>query len=137
MEKRHSRRARSFYDRRRMAVQHPIDREIRERLRQMAASAKPRQIELAKRIGRSPAWVNKYLNGAGHATVDDVIRIVATVIGLDPPGVTDAERRLLRAWRRLPLDRQEDALDFLQRMGRRRTTRSTARSGQSPRGANN
>jgi transcriptional regulator with XRE-family HTH domain len=115
-----------------MALEHPIDLEIRDRLRQL----KPRQIELAKQIGRSPAWVNKYLNGAGHATIDDVIRIIAIVIGVDPARLTDAERRLLRAWRRLPADKQQDVVDWVQTLGKRqrRATRSTARSGQTTRG---
>lgn len=116
-----------------MALEHPIDAEIRTRLRQL----KPRQIELAQQIGRSPAWVNKYLNGAGHATIDDVIRIAAIVIGVESARLTDEERRLLRAWRRLPTDKQQDVTDFLQTLGkRRRTTRSDVRSGQTPRGAN-
>jgi len=116
-----------------MAVQHPIDLEIRERLRKLA----PRQIELAQRIGRSQGWVNKYLNGVGHATIDDIIRIAAIVIGVDPPRLTDAERRLLRAWRLLPADKQQDVVDWVDTMSRRqrRATRSDARSGQTTRGA--
>jgi len=115
-----------------MALEHPIDVEIRDRLRQL----KPRQIELARQIGRSPAWVNKYLNGAGHATIDDVIRIAAIVIGVEPSRLTDAERRLLRAWRRLPTDKQQDVSDWVHTLGKRRATRSDVRSGQTPRGAN-
>ena len=77
MEKRRKRAGTLSYDRRRMALQHPIDTEIRERLRRQA----PNQIDLGKRIGRSQGWVNKYLNGVGHATIDDVIRIAALLIG--------------------------------------------------------
>lgn len=98
-----------------MAVEHPIDKEIRERLRHR----KPQQTDLAKQIGRSPAWVNKYLNGAGHATIDDLIRIIAIVIGVDPSRLTDAERKLLRAWRRLPADKQQDVVDWVSTLGRR------------------
>jgi transcriptional regulator with XRE-family HTH domain len=119
-----------------MAVRHPIDEEIRERLRQL----KPRQNDLAKQIGRSPAWVNKYLNGAGHATIDDLIRIIAIVIGVDPSRLTDAERQLLRAWRRIPAEKQQDVVDFVRALGRRRrprrATQSDARSGQTTRAAN-
>lgn len=105
---------------------HPIDLEIRDRLRKLvsvsssATATRLRQIELAKRIGRSPAWLNKYVNGAGHATIDDVIRIVAIVIGIDAPRrLTDDEQRVIRAWRRVPAEKQPDTLDWLQRLGRR------------------
>src|SRR4029077_3142004 len=104
MEKRRARLKHSPYDRKRMAAQHPIDAEIRERLRKIA----PHQVELAKRLGRSPGWVNKYINGAGHATIDDVIRIAAVLIGVDALHLTETELRLLRGWRRLPVHRQED-----------------------------
>jgi transcriptional regulator with XRE-family HTH domain len=103
----------------------PIDKEIRERLRKLvtasssATAARLRQIELAKRIGRSPAWLNKYVNGAGHATVDDVIRIVAIVIGIDAPRLTDDEQLVLRAWRRVPVEKKPDGLFFLRGLGRR------------------
>jgi hypothetical protein len=123
MEKRHARRARSSYDRFRMAAHH-IDLEIRDRLRKLVsvsnpATARPRQIELAKRIGRSPAWLNKYVNGVGHATIDDVIRIVAIVIGVDAIRLTADEQRLLRLWRRLSTDKQHDLIAWMQTMGKR------------------
>jgi transcriptional regulator with XRE-family HTH domain len=123
---------------------HPIDQEIRERLRKLVSAptsttaARLRQIELATRIGRSPAWVNKYVNGVGNATVDDVIRIVAIVIGVDAPRLTDDEQALLRAWRRVEEKDQPDLLRWVQNLGRRprRAARSDARSGQTTRGAN-
>jgi transcriptional regulator with XRE-family HTH domain len=102
----------------------PIDKEIRERLRKLVsvntpATARLLQIQLAKRIGRSPAWLNKYVNGVGHATVDDVIRLVAIVIGVDAIQLTPDEQRVLRAWRRVPLEKQPDGLFFLRGLGRR------------------
>jgi hypothetical protein len=102
----------------------PLDEELRERLRKFvtassSAAARPRQIELAKRIGRNPAWLNKYVNGAGHATVDDVIRMIAIVIGIDGPRLTDEEQRVLRAWRRVPVEKKPDGLFFLRGLGRR------------------
>ena len=143
MEKRRRRRARLSYDQRRMA-EHPIDLEIRARLRKLVSASasttetRPRQIEFAKRIGRSPAWVNKYVNNAGHATVDDVIRILAIVIGIDALRLTAAEQSLLRAWRRVDEKDQPDLLRWVQTLGRRprRAARSDARSGQTTRGAN-
>lgn len=116
-----------------MALQHPIDTEIRDRLRKLA----PNQIEFAKRLGRSQGWLNKYINGAGHATIDDVIRIGAILIGVEAPRLTDAEQRLLRAWRRLPIAHQQDALEFLQAFVRRRRPRSAARVGRTSRAPNN
>jgi transcriptional regulator with XRE-family HTH domain len=116
-----------------MAVQHPVDTEIRERLRKLA----PRQVELAKRLGRSQGWVNKYINGAGHATIDDVIRIAAILIGVDAIQLTEAEHRLLRAWRRLPVQRQEDVIDLVEAYAKRRRPRSTARAGGTARAPNN
>jgi hypothetical protein len=103
----------------------PIDKDIRERLKKLvtasgsATTARVLQIEIAKRIGRSPAWVNKYVNGVGHATVDDAIRILAIVIGIDAVRLTVDEHRALRAWRRVPVEKQEDGLFFLQGLRRR------------------
>jgi len=78
---------------------HPIDAAFRERLRAL----KPHRKELAKRIGRSQGWLNKYINGAGKATIDDVIRLAAIVLlGVDSPPMTAEQRRLLRDWDSLP-----------------------------------
>jgi transcriptional regulator with XRE-family HTH domain len=135
MEKRRARLKYSSYDQKRMvkrlAAQHPIDTEIRERLRTLA----PRQIEIAQRIGRSQGWLNKYIHGAGHATIDDVIKIAAILTGVDAPRLTDAERRLLRLWRRLPVDSQQDVVDFVETVDRRRRGQAAGRSGRSPQGA--
>lgn len=105
-----------------MAASHPIDTEIRERLRKL----NPKQIELAKRLGRSQGWLNKYINGAGHATIDDVIRIAAILIGVDALPLTQAEARLLRAWRRLPATRQDDIVDLVEVDAGRRRRRQNA-----------
>jgi transcriptional regulator with XRE-family HTH domain len=135
MEKRRLRLKYSSYDRKRMAKhmasQHPIDTEIRDRLRILA----PRQIEIAQRLGRSQGWLNKYIHGAGHATIDDVIKIAAILTGVDAPRLTDAERRLLRLWRGLEADDQQDVVDFLEMRGRRRRGQAAARSARTPRGA--
>jgi hypothetical protein len=134
MEKRRARLKYSSYDQKQMAkhlaAQHPIDTEIRDRLRILA----PRQIEIAQRIGRSQGWLNKYIHGAGHATIDDVIKIAAILTGVDAPRLTDDERRLLRLWRRLPGDQQQDVVDFLETLARRRG-QSAGRLGRSPRAA--
>lgn len=133
MEKRSARLKYSSYDQKRMAkhmaTQHPIDTEIRDRLRVLA----PRQIEIAQRIGRSQGWLNKYIHGAGHATIDDVIKIAAILTGVDAPRLTDAERRLLRLWRGLDADDQQDAADYLEMRSRRRRGQAAARAGRTPR----
>ncbi len=94
-------------------TRHPIDLAIRERLRSLDL----KQRDLAKAIGRSPAWVSKYLSGVGHATVDDLIRIGA--IALDVQGLSELERRLLNAWTRLPPASQADAVKFFEDWVRR------------------
>ena len=113
-------------------AQHPLDTELRTRLRALD----PHQQELAQRIGRRPAWLNKYIHGAGHATIDDVIRIVAVLNGLDPPQLTEWERQLLRLFRRLKdPDRQHDVLLYLAHVAGRRGG-SSAPAERTPRGAN-
>lgn len=116
------------------AVAHPIDHEIRARLRILNLAQK----DLAKAIGRSAGWVNKYFNGAGHATIDDLIRIFAFVVEVH--GLTTNERRLLRAWKRIPAKSQVDAVEFFEiwvrqqvRRDRETRRRSTARSARTTR----
>jgi transcriptional regulator with XRE-family HTH domain len=90
-----------------MELRHPIDAEVRERLRK----SEPNQIELAKRIGRSQGWVNKYMNGGGTATIDDLIRIAAAMIGVESSPLTGLERRLLKAFRGIQdAARRDDAV---------------------------
>lgn len=136
MEKRRNRLKSLPYDPPRMAAQHPIDTEIRERLRKLGKLA-PRQGELAKRLGRSQGWLNKYIHGAGHATIDDVIRIAAILIGVDAVPLTESEQRLLRAWRRLPVQRQEYVVEIVEASASRRRRRSNARAGGTTRATNN
>jgi hypothetical protein len=138
MDKATRRAARHRYDREvRMGVKssslkHPLDTELRTRLR----SLKEKQNELAQRIGRRPAWMNKFIHGAGHATIDDWIRIAAVLSGVDPPRLTDDERQLLRRWRRLPDDdARQDALLVLASVARRRRG-SSARAERKSRPAN-
>lgn len=138
MERRSTTRTVTTYDRKRMtrkqlAAQHPIDAEIRDRLRR----AGPHQEELAARLGRSTGWLNKYMNGAGHATIDDVIRIGAILIGVDAPRLTEMERRVLRGLRRLPAERQQDVLLYLEKVAGRRRGGSSARAERIPRATNN
>lgn len=90
---------------------HQLDDALRAHLRTTALN----QSELARRVGRKQAWLNKYINGQGHATIDDVIRLVAVLIGADVSAISEPETRLLRAFRGLPTDDlREDAISWLQ-----------------------
>ena len=96
---------------------HPIDRAVRAHLRKLDLHQK----ETALAIGRSPGWVSKFLSGTGHATIDDLIRIGALALGLQ--GLSESERRLLKAWRRLPAPSQTDAVKWFEdwvRLARKR-----------------
>lgn len=98
-----------------MALQHPIDSEIRARLKAL----KPNHAEFASAIGRSGGWLNKYIHGTGKATIDDVVRIAALLIGATAATpLTAMERRLLKAWRQIPQDRREDAVSVLETVAR-------------------
>lgn len=116
----------------RVAAKHPIDAEIRARLLQRD----PHQKEFAQRIGRSPAWLHKYMNGLGHATIDDAIRILADLIGVGGEPLSELERRVLRLWRRIPADAQPDMVAVLKLAGRRRGG-SSAPGARIRRAANN
>jgi hypothetical protein len=120
-----------------LAAQHPLDRELRARLRQyFTAHGQGAQADFARRIERNQSWLHKYANGAGHASIDDAIRMVAVLSGLAIVGLTEREARLLRAWRHLPQSGtfQEDALELfeqrvqfeLRKLQRKRGRESTA-----------
>jgi transcriptional regulator with XRE-family HTH domain len=111
---------RPSYDRRRMPAAHFLDAELRKWLRKFG----PHQVDLAQRLNRSQGWVNKYMNGVGHATIDDAIRIAAILIGVDAERLTKDERRLVRDYRRLSPDRQQDAQGILKSLAGRRRSRT-------------
>jgi transcriptional regulator with XRE-family HTH domain len=102
------------YDRLPMGLRHPIDQEVRERLRKIA----PKQTDFARTIGRSQGWLNKYMNGAGAATIDDVVRIAAVLIGAEMPALTENEQRLIRAWKQIPEAMRSDAVEFFENHAR-------------------
>jgi transcriptional regulator with XRE-family HTH domain len=113
-----------------MPLTHPLDALLRERLRAL----NPNQKEIAKRLGRSQGWLNKYLNGTGKATIDDVIRLVASVmLDVDTPRLTAEQRKLLREFDSLPpagRKRVKDFVEFWSAHHRGQRSKSTARSGQ-------
>lgn len=89
-----------------MELAHPIDAALRDRLK----TASLHQTAFAKTIGRSPSWLNKYMNGDGSATIDDAVRIIALLIGLETAPLTALERRLLKSLAEVREDRREDAV---------------------------
>lgn len=99
-----------------MELRHPIDGEIRARLRGLGGN----QSAIARQIGHSPSWLNKYLSGKGHATIDDIVRIAAVLIGAHAEPLSGIEERLLRAFRGLSDDdRREDHVALLEAMVRK------------------
>lgn len=89
-----------------MELRHPIDEEIRARLR----AADLNQVMFSAAIGRSQGWLSRYISGEGKATIDDVVRIAALLIGIGEQPLSDTERRLVKAVRKLE---EEDRLDVL------------------------
>jgi transcriptional regulator with XRE-family HTH domain len=111
-------------------VTRTIDKRVRERLREL----KVNQSQLARFLHRSQGWLNKYISGTGHATIDDLTGMAVYLgvsldqligdaplpVGVDrPEPLTADERRLLRVWRRVPGDLQPAAFDLLELFARR------------------
>jgi hypothetical protein len=72
---------------------HPIDQEIRVWLRTHVENH--RQLSMAS--GHSSSWLHKYINGQGHATIDDLIRLAGLLMGLNLPAIGALEQKLLKA----------------------------------------
>lgn len=76
-----------------MDLAHPIDAEIRAWLSKHVEN----ESELSLAVGRSKTWLHKYVNGSGHATIDDLVRLAGLLMGLNLPALTELQRTLLRA----------------------------------------
>lgn len=99
----------------RMELTHPFDEVLRARLK----AAQLNQAEVGKAIGRSGGWVNKYMHGAGNATIDDAIRIAALLNGVgNVATLSELERKLLKAFRGVPDERREDAVQVFQNIAK-------------------
>ncbi len=104
-----------------MELTHPLDEALRARLKHDPPTT---QAEFAKAIGRSTGWFNKYMHGAGNATIDDVVRMVALLIGVETKPLSSDERRLLKAFRTFEAeDDRQDALDYLELRAKRLVAR--------------
>lgn len=97
-----------------MELSAPIDAALRARLK----AAKPNQEQFGKAIGRSKGWVNKYMNGAGNATIDDAVRIAALLIGVETEPLSEWDRRALKVLRAAPKDRREDLVAVMETAAR-------------------
>jgi plasmid maintenance system antidote protein VapI len=94
-----------------MARQHPIDKGVRDYLRNAGLN----ETEFARAIGWNQATFHRWINGEGHATIDDIVRMVAQVIGANPKPMTGLELRLVRALSKVPEEIQEDAVAVFER----------------------
>lgn len=77
--------------------EHPIDAEIRAWLKTHVEN----KSEMSVAVGHSTSWLHKLVNGDGHATIDDYVRIAGRLFGLNLPVLTDVEQKLLKACRAL------------------------------------
>lgn len=83
---------------------HPIDAEIRAWLKRLVEN----KADFSVKVGHSSSWLHKYVNGDGHATIDDLVRLAALLIGLNLPLLSEADRKLLRLNQELgEADRQD------------------------------
>jgi transcriptional regulator with XRE-family HTH domain len=125
-----------------------LDAGIRKRLR-VRVDAGLNQSELARAIGRSAGWLNKYIHGAGNATIDDLLAMarfckmsLLEFIGL-PPGseFTAEEREIVDRFRGLSPKARESVRGLLgelradqsQDAGPRRREARAARRAPAPR----
>lgn len=112
----------------------PLDAGIRKRLL-AAVDAGLNQSALARAIGRSAGWLNKYIYGAGHATIDDLLAMarffkmsLLEFIGL-PPGseFTADERDVIDRFRALSPKARESIKAILREMPSETTPHATPR----------
>lgn len=115
-----------------MDLEHPIDAEIRAWLARHVEN----QTELSEAIGRSGSWLHKYVNGAGHATIDDLVRLAGLLMGLNLPALTNLERKILKAIQELKEPDQLDVLEYAEhrvRLARRElSTESSEPAARTP-----
>ena len=97
-----------------MELTHPIEQEIRRFLREHVAN----QSEVSTAIGRSSSWLHKFVNGSGNATIDDLVRVAAVLFGLNLPALTEREQTLLRRFRAIDPERQDDVLAVVEAVGK-------------------
>lgn len=80
-----------------MEPTHPIDAELRSWLKTHVEN----KSEMSVAVGHSTSWLHKLVNGDGHATIDDYVRIAGRLFGVNLPVLTEQEQKLLKACRAL------------------------------------
>lgn len=97
-----------------MELEHPIDAEIRAWLKRHVDN----ESELSLSSGHSSSWLHKYINGAGHATIDDLVRLAALLMGVNLPVLSETERKLLKSVQALEEPDQLDVLAYAEHRAR-------------------
>lgn len=97
-----------------MEPTNPIDAHIRAFLKTHVAN----HSELSVAVGHSTSWLHKYVNGQGHATVDDLVRIAGLVMGLNLPTLSETEQKLLKACQSLAAPDLQDVVAYAEHRGR-------------------
>lgn len=97
-----------------MEPPNPIDAHIRAFLKTHVAN----HSELSVAVGHSTSWLHKYVNGQGHATLDDLVRIAGLLMGLNLPALSETEQKLLKACRSLEAPDLQDVLAYAEHRGR-------------------
>lgn len=97
---------------------YPIDARIRAFLKTYVEN----HAELSVAVGHSTSWLHKYVNGQGHATIDDLVRIGGMLIGVNLPVLSETEQKLLKACRGLEEPDFQDVIAYAD-LRRRRAQR--------------
>ncbi len=97
-----------------MELTHHIDAEIRAWLKRHVDN----ESELSKAIGRSGSWLHKYVNGAGNATIDDLVRLGGLLMGLNLPRLTATEQKALKVIQSLSVIDQQDVIVYAEHRAR-------------------
>jgi len=99
----------------------PIDAVFRAKLR----AEVPNVSEFARQIGWSQGTLHKYMNGGGHASIDDIARMTAQLSNPASPR-NKRESQLLQLFRRLGnnTDDEDDVFDDIRKKLRRRREQS-------------
>jgi transcriptional regulator with XRE-family HTH domain len=96
-----------------------LDQVARDRIKHWIVSTGVTQTELAARIGRTQAWMSRYLSGEFDAdleTLQKIARAFGHSIGalLDEPAADPVEARVLHLYRSLPSHARAICLNLLE-----------------------